>query len=106
MSDLTKDTLPTPEARRPLVPVEVWGGTLYVSVLSAEQGASLPGVEDLEHLFEDLLIKSVVYADRTPVWTDASQAMAYPRGDLKPLITAALEVNHFTQAKAEEDKEK
>lgn len=102
MTDLTRDSLPTPEARRPLVPVELpaWGGTLYVRRISAGEATSLP--EDSEAFLAALLLRSVVWKDGTPVWQSEAEALAYPMDDLKPLVTAALEANGIG-AKAVED---
>ena len=104
MTDLTKDTLPTPESRRPLVAVEVpgLGGTLYVQPISAWDMANLP--DDDEKFVGTLLIKSVVYADRSPVWATEEDVLAYPMGDIKPLIQPALKANGITKDAMEEIK--
>ena len=102
MSDLTRESLPTPESRRPLLPVEALGGTLYARCLSAADGTDLP--EDPEGFLAALLIKSIVYADGTQVWTEEAQVLAYPRRDLAPCLQGALKANHMTEDKVEEVK--
>ena len=103
MADLTRDTLPSPEARRPLKAVEGLGGTLYVRPISAQAGTSLPDSEaEYGAFLAALLMTSVVFADGTPVWTKEEEVLAYPTRDLKPLMLAALEVNNLTE-KAVED---
>lgn len=105
MTDLTRETLPTPGTRRPLVPVEVpsWGGAVYVRRLSASQATALP--EATEAFLGALLLQSVVLADGTPLWASEAEAMEYPMEDLQPLVTAALAVNGLVAGAVEEKKE-
>lgn len=102
-ADFTPSTLPGPWERRPLTPVDCWGGRLYVRRMSAGEAQNLP--DDTEAFMAALVIGSTVYADGTPVWTTEEQAMAYPMRDLRPLITAALLVNGFGKDVQEEKKE-
>ena len=104
MSDLTKDTLPSPDSRRPLVPVDLpaWGGTLYVRTISVADAKDLP--EDAEAFLAALLLRTVVYADGSQVWTEDAEALAYPMADLKPLMTAALDANGLSEKAVEDAK--
>lgn len=102
MTDFTKESLPSPESFRPLVPVEVMGGTLYVRALSAGESTNLP--EDTEQFLAELLLKSTVYADGSPVWTEESQALAYPRKALTPLLIAAWKANGLSENAVEDAK--
>lgn len=99
MTDFTPGTFPTPEQRRPLIPVELpeMGGTLYVRRMAGLTAAALP--DDDEQWLAGMLIQSVFFADGTRVWETEAAAMAYPMADLKPLITAALDVNQLNGKK-------
>jgi hypothetical protein len=102
MSDLT--SIPTPQERRPLVPVEsAWGGTLYVCSMSAWDMATLPEADN-EAFMAGLLLKCVVYADRTPVWKTEEEVLAYPMADIKPFIAPVLKANGITQGAMDEIK--
>lgn len=100
----TRPTLPTPDSRRPLVPVEVpaWGCTLYVRRLSIRESTELP--ETALGFTGGLLVKSICYEDGTRVWQDGDldTVLAYPGDDLKPLVEQAIAVNGVTKATVED----
>jgi hypothetical protein len=101
--DLTKDTLPTPASRRPLIPVETaWGGTLYARTLSAAEANGLP--EDENNFTAQLILRAVVFADGTPVWTEEAEVLAYPVADLTPLLVAAAKANGLGNKSVEQAK--
>lgn len=106
MSDLTRDTLPPPETRRPLVPVELpaWGGTLYVRILPAGEVFDLP--DDSREFGIQLSMKSIVYADGERVWPDDQREafLGYPAHELEPVILAAMKVNRQTKESIEDAK--
>jgi hypothetical protein len=95
MPDVTRETLPTPESRRPLVPVEVpaLGGTLCVRRLSAAEAFALP--DDERRFIGELLVRSTHFPDGSRIWADDAieTVLAYPAADLQPLIDQALAIN-------------
>lgn len=97
-SELVRPSVPSPDSRRPLVPVELpaWGITLFVRRLPVGEAMALP--DDRVAFTGAIIIKSTCYADGARVWPDtaAAEVLAYPGEDLRPLIEQALAVNGIT----------
>lgn len=107
MSELTRETFPTPEMLRPLVPVELpMLGTIYLRRLSAAQVIDLAGVADSKQFMADLLAQSACFADGALVWANGTreQVLEYPMDVLQPLSQRAREINGLTATAVEDAK--
>ena len=96
MSDLTRETWPTPDLLRPLVPVELPEyGTVYLRRISAAQVLDLAELPDGKQFMAQLLAQSACFADGAPIWPDGDQSavLAYPMEFLRPLSAKARQLN-------------
>jgi hypothetical protein len=102
--DLTRETLPTPEQCRPLIPVEapVLGDTVYVRRLSMGDALDLPS-DDPARFVALLALKSAHFADGSRIWANdqLETVLAFPGEDLRALVEQALKVNGIASARAD-----